>query len=92
MAWNKDKHIIVDVKLFRSLFPEQTKTPVRIAVWSVILFADVILCVVGAFYFGVLSLENFSEWNIALLVVAAIALFWLQGVIYGAIAKRIRKN
>ena len=92
MAWNDKRPFIVDVKLFRSLFPEQTKTPLRIAVWSVILFADVILCVVGACYFGVLTLENSSEWTIALLAVAAIALFWLQGVIYGMIVKWIKRD
>ena len=92
MAWNKDKQIDADVGLFRSLFPVQTKTPARIVIWSIILLADVVLCVLGAYYLGVLSPENFSKWTVALILAAAVAVFWLQGVICGAIGKRIRRG
>ena len=92
MAWNKDKQIAADIGLFRSLFPEQTKSPTHIVIWSFILLADVALCVVGALHFGFLSLGNFLELTIGLIIVVAVVLFWLQGIAYGAITRLIKKK
>lgn len=92
MAWHKDKEIKADISIFRSLFPEQTKTPTRIVIWSIVLFVDVIICVFGAFYLGIISSDHFSKWMMILILVAAILLLWIQGVIYGAIAKRFKRN
>ena len=91
MSMQKDKQIQADKSLFCALFPEQTKTPTRIVVWSLILLADLILLVAGAMYFGILSLENFSR-GAALLLILTVAVFWLQGVIWGAVAKLFRKE
>lgn len=92
MAWKKDGQIRVEVALFQSIFPEQTKTFARTVVWSIICLADVILCVGGAFYFGVLSLEKSSKWNIVVILIIVIAIFWLQGKIWYSIMKIFRKK
>ena len=92
MAWNKDRQIKADVSVFRSIFPEQTKTPIHIVIWSIILLADIMFCVLGALFLGIINLENFSKWTIALVLVTSVALFWLQGIIFGAIAKLFKRN
>ena len=46
----KDKQIQADKSLFCALFPEQTKTPTRIVVWSLILLADLVLLAAGAMH------------------------------------------
>ena len=91
MSMQKDKQIQADKSLFCALFPEQTKTPTRIVVWSLILLADLILLAAGAMHFGILSLENFSRGAVLLLILT-VAVFWLQGVIWGAVAKLFRKE
>ena len=50
------------------------------------------LAVLCAFHFGIIGLENFSKWTIVLILVAVLVVFWLQGVIWGAIVKRFRKK
>ena len=55
------------------------------------LWMELILLVAGAMYFGILSLENFSR-GAALLLILTVAVFWLQGVIWGAVAKLFRKE
>ena len=91
MAWHKDKQIKADIGIFRAIFPEQTKTPARIVIWSIILLADLIGCVYGAFYFGVLSAEHLSKGMIAVVLIVAVALVWLQGFVFGAITRLVKK-
>lgn len=92
MAWNpyQDQKNRAYSNILTSLFPEQTKTLPRILVWSVIFLADLIAVLGGAFSLGLL--EDFSKITVGLLVAACIGLFWLQGFLWGAIAKRFSKK
>ena len=87
MTWHKEI-----IRIFRSIFPEQTKTPVRIVLWSIVLFADVILCICCAVYFGIITPDSFSTWMMIPIVVAVIALFWIQCALYGVITKRFKRS
>ena len=87
-----DKKIKANSGMFATIFPVQTKSITSIIVWSIILLADLVLAVVCAFHFGVISLENFSKWMVILLLVVVLAVFWLQGVIWSAVIKLFRKK
>ena len=89
MAWHKDKQIAADLGIFSTLFPEQTKTPTQIVIWSIVLLADIIGCVACAFSWGIIGS---TKWMIALVLIAAVVLFWLEGVVYGAIAILSKKK
>ena len=90
MNWYKDRAIQADAGLFRSLFPEQTKTIPRIIVWSIVFLLDLILGVAVAFRFGLLS--SGGKWGAALLVAAIVGLFWLQGKIWYAVVNSFQKR
>ena len=87
-----DKKIKANSGLFATIFPVQTKSITSIIVWSIIFLADLVLAVVCAFHFGIISLENFSKWTVILLLVVVLAVFWLQGVIWSAVIKLFRKK
>jgi hypothetical protein len=97
MGWNPytDQKNSAFVSILTGLFPEQTKTLPRIIVWSLIFFAELVLGVVGAVHYGLIQFENYSNQSqlslaVGLLVVAIIAVFWLQGKIFYGIAKLFR--
>lgn len=92
MAWNpyEDQKNRAYSNILTSLFPEQTKTLPRILVWSVIFLADLIAVLGSAWYFGLL--QAFSKIAVALLIVACIGLFWLEGVIWYGIANLFAKK
>lgn len=98
MAWNPytDWQNRGYVSILTTLFPEQTKTLPRIIVWSIIFLIDLTVCIVGAFHFGLFQFENYSNTTQTalaslLLILGIILLFWLQGVIWGAFTKLLRK-
>ena len=92
MAWNpyQDQKNRAYSNIVTSLFPEQTKTIPRIIVWSIIFLADLIAVAGGAFYLGLL--DNFSKFTVFILFAVCVALFWLQGVIWGAVVKLFTKK
>ena len=87
-----DQKIKANSGLFAAIFPVQTKSLTSIVVWNFILLADLVLAVVCAFHFGVISLDNFSKWTVGLVLVAVLVVFWLQGVIWGAVVKLLQKK
>lgn len=92
MGWNpyQDQKNRAYSNILTSLFPEQTKTLPRIMIWSIIFLADLIAVIGGVFYFGLLN--PFSKITAGLLIVICVGLFWLQGVIWGAITKLFTKK
>ena len=92
MGWNpyQDQKNRAFSGILTSLFPEQTKTLPRILVWSVIFLVDLIAIIGGAFSLGLL--ENPSKLTGILLMGLCIGIFWLQGVIWGAITKLFSKK
>lgn len=97
MAWNPytDQKNSAFVSILTGLFPEQTKTLPRIIVWSLIFFADLVLGIVGAVHYGWIQFGNYSSQSqlslaVSLLVLAIIAVFWLQGKIFYGILKLFR--
>lgn len=92
MNWNpyQDQKNRAYSSILTSLFPEQTKTLPRIIIWSIIFLADLIAVIGGAFYFGLM--DDFSKITAGLLFVVCVGLFWLQGVIWGAITKLFTKK
>ena len=87
-----DQKIKANSGLFAAIFPVQTKSITSIIIWSIILLADLVLAVVCAFHFGVISLENFSKWTVGLVPVAVLVVFWLQGVVWSAVIRLFRKK
>lgn len=99
MAWKpyQDQENRAYAGILTTLFPEQTKTLPRIIVWSIIFLVDLILGVVGAIRFGLLQPDKFSNQTTmmlgdGLLIIAIVGVFWLQGVIWFAIAKLFKKK
>ena len=92
MAWNpyQDQKNRAYSDIVTSLFPEQTKTIPRIIVWSIVFLADLIAVIGGAFYFGLL--DNFSKFTVFVLIAVCVALFWVQGVLWGAVVKLFTKK
>lgn len=92
MNWNpyQDQKNRAYSSILTSLFPEQTKTLPRIIVWSIIFLADLIAVIGGAFSFGLM--DAFSKITAVLLFAFCVGLFWLQGVIWGAITKLFTKK
>ena len=93
MAWNPytDQKNRAYSGIVTSLFPEQTKTLPRILVWSIVFLVDLILGVAVAFRFGLL--DSGGKWGAALLVVAILGIFWLQGKIwYGIVGDFLRRK
>ena len=92
MAWNpyQDQKNRAYSNIVTSLFPEQTKTIPRIIVWSIVFLADLIAVAAGAFYFG--FLDHFSKLMVFILFAVCVAVFWLQGVIWGAVVKLFTKK
>jgi len=92
MAWNpyQDQKNRAYSSIVTTLFPEQTKTMPRIIAWSIIFLLDLIGVIGSAFYFGLI--ENFSKIAAGLLIIACIALFWLQGRLWYAVAKLFTKK
>lgn len=92
MAWNPN----TDLKnrafsgILTTLFPEQTKTLPRILVWSVIFFLDLILGASVAYHYGWFASGDHSHWRTAVLLVAIIAVFWVQGYIWNTITRLFR--
>lgn len=89
MSWHGYKEII---RIFRSIFPEQTKTPLHILLWCVVLLVDVIICVLEAVHLGIITPDNFQNWMIIPILIAVLILFWIQGVLYGAITKLFKRD
>ena len=99
MAWNPytDQKNRAFSHILTTLFPEQTKTLPRIIVWSIIFLADLTIGIFGAAHFGLLGLENYRNQNQMLLastvlILGIFVVFWLQGVIWGAIVKLFQKK
>ena len=99
MSWNPhtDQKNRAYSSILTTLFPEQTKTISRIIAWSIIFMVDLILGIGGAAYFGLLQFGNYSSTNsmmlsAGLLIVAIVAVFWLQGKIWYAIVNAIKKS
>ena len=99
MGWNPytDQKNRAYSSILTTLFPEQTKTISRIIVWSIIFMVDLILGIGSASYFGILQFGNYSSTNnmmlsAGLLIVAIVAVFWLQGKIWYAIVNTIKKS
>lgn len=98
MAWNPytDQKNRAFSHILTTLFPEQTKTLPRIIIWSIIFLADLTVGIFGAAYFGLIGFEKYSNQNQAmlgstLLILGIIGVFWLQGVIWGAIMNLFQK-
>ena len=87
-----DKKIKANSGLFATIFPVQTKSITSIIIWSIVLLADLVLAVVCAFQFGIISLDNFSKWTVILILIAVLAVFWLQGAICSAVTKLFWKK
>ena len=94
MAWDpyRDKKNHAYAGILTTLFPEQTKTVPRIVVWSVIFLLDLILGISGAYHYGILSLDYPSKWMSLVVIVGIVAVFWLQGVLWGAFMKFLKKH
>ena len=97
MNWYKDRTIQADAGIFRSIFPEQTKTIPRIIVWSIVFLLDLTVCIVGAFYFGLLDFDRYSSQSqmrlvSGLLLVGIFVLFWLQGKIWYGVVGYFQKR
>ena len=99
MAWNpySDQKNRAYQNILTTLFPEQTKTIPRIIVWSLIFLMDLILGIGGASYYGLLQFDKFRTSNElmlvgSILVLGIIGIFWLQGIIWGAIVKFFQKH
>ena len=92
MGWNpyQDQKNRAYSSILTSLFPEQTKTLPRILIWSVIFLADLIAVIGGAFYYG--FLDSFSKVTALVLFLICVGIFWLQGVIWGAVTKLFTKK
>ena len=90
MNWYKDRAIQADAGIFRSLFPEQTKTIPRIILWSIIFLLDLILGVVVAFRYGLL--DHSGKLGVPLLVIAVVGIFWLQGKLWYGIVNYFQKR
>lgn len=99
MAWNPytDQQNRGYAHILTTLFPEQTKTLPRIIIWSLIFLADLIIGVVLAVHFGLYQFDNYGNQTTMLLgsllpILGIICIFWLQGIIWGAITKFFRKK
>ena len=99
MGWNPytDQKNRAYSNILTSLFPEQTKTIPRIAVWSIVFMLDLILVIGGAFYLGLLQYDSYQSRNIMKLVSAGlialvVGLFWLQGVVWYGVVRFFRKR
>lgn len=99
MGWNPytDQKNRAYSSILTTLFPEQTKTLPRIIVWSIIFFLDLTAGIFAAVHFGLLQFDKFQSTNqmmlpAGLLVLAILGVFWLQGVIWGAVTKFFRKR
>ena len=91
MSWQRDREIQSDVNLFKSIFPEQTKSTTSIVVWSIIFLVDLILCVAGAFYFDMINIETFSKWTIIMVMGSVVIIFWIEGMLWRTITKFLNK-
>ena len=83
-----DKNIQANSSLLSALFPVQTKSMTSIVIWGIIFLMDVIGVVAGAFYLG--WMDAFSKVLLVCLLAVSLALFWLQGIIWAAIARRLK--
>ena len=83
--------------ILTTLFPEQTKSLPSILIWSVIFLADLIVGIFGAVHFGLLQPAQFNSQNQLLLagslvLLAILAVFWVQGFLWGTIVKFFRRR
>lgn len=99
MAWNPytDWQNRGYVSILTTLFPEQTKTLPRIIVWSIIFLIDLTVGIFGAYHLGFFQFEKYSNTSQTalasiLLILGIIFVFWLQGVLWGAVAKLFRRT
>lgn len=92
MNWNpyQDQKNRAFSSLLTSLFPEQTKTLPRIIVWSIIFLLDLIAVAGGAYYLGLM--DSGSKITAVLLIAVCVGLFWLEGVLWGAVTKLFTKK
>lgn len=89
MNMYQDKKNQAYSNVFKSIFPEQTKTVPRIIIWSVIFLVDLIAVCVLAVRWGIFEIMDMKT---APLVIGAVAifLFWLEGFVFYSIAKLFR--
>ena len=92
MAWNpyQDQKNRAYSGILTSLFPEQTKTLPRTLIWSVVFLADLLIVYGFGYKYGLL--DGFSKFYTTMLGFGAVALFWLQGKLWYAIAKLFAKK
>ena len=92
MSWNpyQDQKNRAYSSILTTLFPEQTKTIPRIIVWSFIFLADLSVIIGGCYALGLL--EDFSKLTACLAIATCVAVFWLQGVLWGWISKLFSKK
>lgn len=98
MAWNPytDWQNRGYVSILTTLFPEQTKTLPRIIIWSIIFLADLTIGIFGAYQFGLFQFEKYSNTSQTafaslLLILGIVFVFWLQGILWGAAVKILRR-
>ena len=99
MTWNPytDQKNRAFSGILTTLFPEQTKTLPRILIWSIIFMADLILGILAAAHFGLLTPGRFRNTDhmalySALVIAAIFAIFWLQGKIWFGIVNFFKKQ
>lgn len=96
MAWNP----YTDYKnrgfnhILTTLFPEQTKTLPRILVWGLVFLIDLMVGALFVYRYDLLGWCR--DMNIMTLaagagVLVVIAVFWLQGWLWGAVTRLIGK-
>lgn len=96
MAWktHADQEIRAYSGILTELFPEQTKTVPRMIVWGMIFLLDLILGFGIAYRLGLMGDETTAanRWIMLIILAAVILLFWLQGKIWTAILKAVKKQ
>ena len=98
MAWNPytDQQNRGYAHILTTLFPEQTKTLPRIIIWSFIFLIDLTAGIVLATHFGLYQFSHYRNQAAMLLgaslpILGIIGIFWLQGVLWGALTKLFRQ-
>ena len=79
----------------REWFPEQTKNIPSILCWTVVYILDVVLVFFVANLLGIHILElpyRLTTLLTGLYLVIALAIFWLETIVYNRIAVAIRKS
>ena len=85
MAWNPytDRQNRGYSNILTSLFPKQTKTLPRIIVWSFLFLLDLMIVSLVCSHFAM----AYSKWMLTLVFLFALAVFWLEGWLWGILAR-----